>query len=45
MLKCKEYEDQPGKFSLYLHGYWLPVLEELRKEGTVCEGLTELGNT
>ena len=40
MEKCKKYEndDDFSKYSLYIFGYWLPYLEELKKKGLLNEG-------
>ena len=38
MAKCKEYEDHRGKFSLYIHGYFLPWLDQQRKAGKLKKG-------
>ena len=33
MIQCKEYENSVENYSLYVHGYWLPRLEQERKAG------------
>ena len=38
MLKCKEQQNKPEKYSLYYHGYFLPWLEEKRDEGLFHQG-------
>ena len=38
MTKCKAYEEDPNKYSLYLHGYFLVLLDQQRKEGELKQG-------
>ena len=33
MTKCKGYEDNPYKYSLYVYGYFLVWLDQQRKQG------------
>ena len=36
--KCKAYEQDRYKYSLYLHGYFLVWLDQQRKEGKLKQG-------
>ena len=33
MNNCKKLENNSSKFSVYIHGFWLPTLEQMKKEG------------
>jgi len=35
MLECKSYENNWEKYSLYVHGFWLPYLQLLMDKGTL----------
>ena len=41
MKECKSYENDSTKYSLYVHGWWLPHLEKMKKEGLLKEGKSE----
>ena len=36
--KCKTYEMNSDKYSHYIHGYWLPNLEQLQNKGVLEQG-------
>ena len=38
MKKCKAYEEDRYKYSLYVHGYFLVWLDQQRKEGKLKQG-------
>ena len=38
MNNCKKLEDNDEKFSIYIHGFWLPHLEQLKEQGLLKEG-------
>ena len=38
MNKCKAYEEDRYKYSLYVHGYFLVWLDQQRKEGKLKQG-------
>ena len=38
MNKCKLYEIAEEKYSLYIHGYFLPWLDQQRKAGKLKSG-------
>ena len=38
MLGCKKFENDFENFSLYLHGYWLPYLEQMMEDELLEEG-------
>ena len=38
MRRCKGLENNPRQYSLYLHGYWLPWLEQLRNAHILKQG-------
>ena len=41
MTMCKSYENDPYRFSLYLHGYFLVWLDQQRKEGKLKQGMLD----
>ena len=38
MAKCKEYEDSPENYSLYIHGFFLVWLDQQRQAGKLTQG-------
>ena len=38
MLQCKQLEDEYEKYSLYVHGYFLPWLQQQREAGSLQQG-------
>ena len=40
MEKCESFENDYSKFSLYVHGYWLPHLQQLVEQGLLKQGTT-----
>jgi len=38
MSDCKSYENDWTKFSMYIHGYWIPFLQKEKEEGRLKEG-------
>ena len=38
MLECKELQNDEDKGTLFIHGYWIPHLEELRTIGWIKQG-------
>ena len=38
MCQSYEYDKDPSKYSLYLHGHWLPYLQRLEEEGVLKKG-------
>ena len=38
MAKCKAYENDHYKYSLYVHGYFLVWLDQQRREGKLKQG-------
>jgi len=39
--KCMKYLNQPEKYYLYVHGYFLPWLDQQRREGKLKQGTVE----
>ena len=41
--KCKSYknDEDPSKYSLYVHGHWFPDLQRLEEEGLLKKGKTK----
>ena len=35
MKECKAYEDDKTKFCLYIHGYFIPWIEQQKAEGKI----------
>ena len=35
---CKSYENDYKMYSLYVHGYWLPYVEQQKAKGLLKEG-------
>ena len=42
MSKCKKHENNPEKFSLYVHGYFLVWLDQQRQQGNLTQGTLKL---
>jgi len=40
MQKCEKYEYDYKKYSLYIHGYWLPYLKQAKESGLLKQGKT-----
>ena len=38
MEDCKKFYNNPEKYSLYVHGYFIPWLEEQRQKGLIYDG-------
>ena len=38
MQECKTFEDDPYLFTVYIHGWLLPTLEELRSQKKLKQG-------
>ena len=36
--KCKTYQDNRDKYFFYIHGYWLPWLEQQRRDNRLKQG-------
>ena len=38
MDECKALEQDPEQFTTYIHGYWVPWLQEQRMTGKISKG-------